>query len=90
MSKKILVAEDETFAQKAIRQLLENHGYSVATASDGSTAVNYAVLQTADLIILDLSLLPAYFPSPAAYSDRTRTRLPSCSRLCSLEIANRK
>jgi len=56
MSKKILVVEDETFAQKAIRQVLENNGYSVLTAADGSTAVSFAVSEAPDLIILDLGL----------------------------------
>ena len=43
MSKTILIVDDEAFAQKAIRQMLENNGYSVLSATDGSTAVSFAM-----------------------------------------------
>jgi len=54
--KKVLIVEDEVFAQKAIRNVLESHGYTALTASDGATAVSIAMSQTPDLIILDLNL----------------------------------
>jgi len=54
--KKILVVEDETISLRAIGQLLESNGYAVVSAADGATAVNLAVTESPDLVILDLGL----------------------------------
>jgi len=54
--KKVLIVEDEIFAQKAIRNVLESHGYTALAASDGATAVSIAMSEMPDLIILDLNL----------------------------------
>jgi CheY-like chemotaxis protein len=54
----ILVVEDEQMLQALVRELLENHGYTVHTASDGAEAVEiYMKLHDRiDLVLTDIGL----------------------------------
>lgn len=55
--KKILVVEDELLVSRAMRASLERAGYEVATAGDGSVALDMMASGSFDLVFLDL-LLP--------------------------------
>jgi CheY-like chemotaxis protein len=54
-AKKILIVDDSKVVLHALRMLLENNGYVVVTAEDGSHGVNSARMERPDLILLDIS-----------------------------------
>jgi len=54
MSKKILIAEDDTIIRDVLKEHLENEGYEVSLASNGREAVDIAKEEKPDLIIMDL------------------------------------
>jgi DNA-binding response OmpR family regulator len=54
--KKILVVDDETLLVKGIRFNLQNDGYEVMTGCDGVEAVELAMSQRPDLIVLDVMM----------------------------------
>ena len=54
--KKVLVAEDYTDSRKMMKALLEIHGYSVLEAADGYEAVEKAVEEQPDLILMDIAM----------------------------------
>ena len=56
-TKKILVADDEAQLALAIQIRLQSKGYVVVTASDGRQALELAVAEKPDLVILDV-LMP--------------------------------
>ena len=56
MRKLILVAEDYKDVRRMMRQFLENKGFEVIVAHDGSQAVEKAVSEHPDLIIMDLAM----------------------------------
>lgn len=56
MAKKILVIEDEVGAIKVLTKLLTAGGFEVVSVWDGGLAVNEAVNQKPDLVLLDLML----------------------------------
>jgi len=56
LAKLILVAEDDRLTLKLYRDLLNALGYRVAEARDGNQAVQYALRDMPDLIILDMKL----------------------------------
>ncbi len=56
MAKKILVVEDVSFLQNAIRISLEDAGYKVLTASDGEEGLEMALAKIPDLILLDIMM----------------------------------
>ncbi len=56
MAKKILVVEDVSFLQNAIKMVLEDAGYEVLTASDGLKGLNAATTKKPDLILLDIMM----------------------------------
>jgi len=56
MPKKILVTEDSPTMLGVMKDILEQAGYSVITASDGQEALDKAKKEKPDLIILDLML----------------------------------
>jgi two-component system, OmpR family, alkaline phosphatase synthesis response regulator PhoP len=56
MSELILVVDDEPKVVRLARDYLEKHGFRVATAADGQSALAVARREKPDLIILDLML----------------------------------
>lgn len=56
MAKKILVVDDETDSRNMLRTFLEIHGYQVVEASDGYDAVEKALEEHPDLIIMDMAM----------------------------------
>lgn len=53
---KILVVEDEEDSRSILSWLLEQEGYEIIEASDGRGAVETALRETPDLILMDISL----------------------------------
>lgn len=53
---RILVVEDTIIAQQIIKTILENEGCSVDIAPDGAAALDKAMHQTYDLILMDIGL----------------------------------
>ncbi len=53
---KILIADDDVQILRALSILLRARGYSVVTASDGAQAVDRAVTEHPDLVMLDLGM----------------------------------
>lgn len=70
MIKKILVVDDEEDIVDLIRYNLEKEGYSVATASDGNSALQIAGEFKPDLIILDIMM-----PGPDGFEVCRQVRL---------------
>lgn len=56
MTKKVLVVEDQTDLRKMMKILLEIHGFDVIEAADGYEAVEKAVDEFPDLILMDISM----------------------------------
>ena len=54
--KRVLVVDDRATSRELIRTVLENAGYAVSEASDGSEAVQIAHQVPPDLILLDLQM----------------------------------
>ena len=52
----ILLVEDELSLSRAIKRILEKHGYVVDAVYDGESAVDYACGASYNLIILDVML----------------------------------
>ena len=56
MNKRVLLAEDETDLRKMMKILLEIHGFDVIEAADGYEAVEKAVDELPDLILMDMAM----------------------------------
>jgi len=56
VNKRVLLAEDETDLRKMMKILLELHGYDVLEAADGYEAVEKAVEEEPDLILMDIAM----------------------------------
>jgi two-component system cell cycle response regulator DivK len=56
VNKRVLLVEDETDLRKMMKILLELHGYDVLEAADGYEAVEKAVEQGPDLILMDIAM----------------------------------
>jgi len=56
VNKRVLLAEDETDLRKMMKILLELHGYDVIEAADGYEAVEKAIEQEPDLILMDIAM----------------------------------
>ena len=56
VNKRVLLAEDETDLRKMMKILLEHHGYDVIEAADGYEAVEKAVAEEPDLILMDIAM----------------------------------
>ena len=54
MAKRILIVEDELSMQRALKNKLEQAGYTIATAADGMAAMSALHEAKPDLILLDL------------------------------------
>ncbi len=56
MSKKILYIEDNEQNLYLVTFLLEKHGYTVCSSTDGQEGIDMAALEKPDLILLDIQL----------------------------------
>ena len=56
MSKKVLIVEDFTDARRMMRFQMESEGYEVLEAADGMEAVEKAVGEKPDLILMDIAM----------------------------------
>lgn len=56
MPSKILIVDDDTDSLKLIGLMLQRQGYEIATADSGTQALQAAVAQNPDLIILDVMM----------------------------------
>lgn len=54
MAKTILIVEDELSMQRALKNRLEQAGYSVSAANDGQQALDAIRASKPDLVLLDL------------------------------------
>jgi DNA-binding response OmpR family regulator len=54
--KRILAVDDDATALGALRQILTQRGYDVATAADGEDALKQLAAETFDLVLLDVIL----------------------------------
>jgi len=52
----VLVADDNEVAQRLCRRVLEKAGHTVLTASDGQEAVNLALQNAPDIILMDVAM----------------------------------
>jgi len=52
----VLVADDNEVAQRLCRRVLEKAGHRVLTASDGQEAVNLALQDSPDIILMDVAM----------------------------------
>ena len=56
MSSRVLVVDDDAQILRAVRTGLQARGYEVTTAGNGETALDRLATESADLVVLDLSL----------------------------------
>ncbi len=56
MAGKILIAEDNPRNMKLIRVTLRPHGYIILEATDGEMALEAAIKEKPDLVIMDMQL----------------------------------
>jgi CheY-like chemotaxis protein len=54
--KQILIADDKASGRELIRTIMENSGYTVIEAANGSEALEHARASQPDLIVLDLHM----------------------------------
>lgn len=56
MAARILVVEDDCLIREVLEMALRGEGYTVDTAGDGVSVVEYLSTETPDLVVLDLAL----------------------------------
>ena len=56
MAKKILIVEDDARNMKLILMTLKPHGYMLVCATDGEQALEMAIKESPDLILMDMQL----------------------------------
>jgi len=56
MAEKILIAEDNPRNMKLLRVTLRPHGYTILEATDGEQALEAAIKEKPDLVIMDMQL----------------------------------
>ena len=67
---KILVAEDDLESRQNIGQLLVQHGFAVVCVEDGYQALEYALREKPDLLLLDV-----HMPAGDGFSVHDRVKL---------------
>lgn len=55
-AKTILIAEDDTDFRRAVGRFLQQQGYHMITAEDGYQAVEFALRERPDLLLLDVHM----------------------------------
>jgi len=75
LAKKILIVDDEPSIVKGIKFSLEQDGYETDVAYDGNTALNLALSNDFDLMILDL-MLPGLSGMDVCQQVREQSALP--------------
>jgi len=78
MSEKVLLVEDNPQNRYLVTFLLEKNGYEVISAEDGETAVEMAMQQVPDLILMDvqLPLLDGYEATRRIKADERTKHIP--------------
>ncbi|MEK6598977.1 MAG: response regulator [Deltaproteobacteria bacterium] len=56
VAKKVLIAEDNEQSMELFRDLLISKGYAVIEAMDGEAALEKALIETPDLILMDIQI----------------------------------
>ena len=56
VAKKVLIAEDNEQSMELFRDLLISKGYTVIEAMDGEVALEKALIETPDLILMDIQI----------------------------------
>ena len=56
MSKKILIVEDNEDSRELVVKVLKNKGYLMVEAIDGEEAIEKAIAEKPDLILMDISI----------------------------------
>jgi len=56
MPRKILIVEDNDDNRELVVKVLKNKGYTMVEAADGEAAIERAIAEKPDLILLDISL----------------------------------
>jgi len=56
MTEKILIVEDNPMNMKVLQATLEPHGYILVKAVDGEEALDVAIKERPDLIVMDIQL----------------------------------
>lgn len=54
--KRILIADDKATSRELLRTVLERQGYAITEAADGEEALQKALAESPDLILLDLQM----------------------------------
>jgi two-component system cell cycle response regulator DivK len=54
--KRILIADDKATSRELLRTVLERQGYAITEAADGEEALQKALAEPPDLILLDLQM----------------------------------
>ena len=76
--KKILIADDKATSRELLRTVLERQGYAITEAADGEEALQKALAETPDLILLDLQMprRTGYEVLSELRKDRRHAQLP--------------
>lgn len=78
MAKKVLIIEDDSILQSAVKDSLSDAGFTILTAGDGKDGFKKAKEEKPDLILLDL-ILPkedGYHVLSQIHNDKNLTHIP--------------
>ncbi len=75
MARRVLVVEDDESVQEAVSLVLERAGFVVSTEFDGAAAVDRALSDSFDLVLLDI-MLPSMNGLEVCRQIRTRSAVP--------------
>ncbi len=56
MTRKLLIAEDDSASRELLRETLESQGYQVVAAEDGQQALDKIEAEIPDLVLLDIQM----------------------------------
>lgn len=75
MANKILIVDDDADLVETMRTILENDGYNVVSASDGSEGFDVALKEHPDVILLDVMMAEKDEGFKTAYKFRNEASL---------------